>query len=489
MKPIVRCSDIAQIDRRSQDEAHIDALILMESAGLQAWLMLRALIKGRDASLLFLVGAGNNGGDALVVSRYAYNEGYTNQTILLLEGTPSPSNQVQRAIIEAYGIATIEERELDGALAQAQWVIDGIAGTGLQGPLRSAAARIVELANASNAQIFSIDIPSGLADQNRFDAIAIEADYTVTMGALKSALVHPRSRARCGKWAVVNPSFPPAMLASLTPVAILVDEDATLAPLRRDAYKNTRGHVVIFGGSLAYSGALRLAGRGSFAARAGLVTLATDEELLPIAASEAPSMMVRPCLDVDPASYDVVLAGPGWGEGRESLLKRVLAAQVPIVIDADGITALAHLALAGEVPPTGAMIITPHLGELATLARALDIDDDHTPLGFFALIEALANTLDAVVVVKSSLVYVVAPGQTVLVFDGSNPSLGVAGSGDVLSGIIAGLWAGGINAFDAARIGVQIHQEAGRRAANTYGYYDSERLIDCVGLVVKEAES
>jgi NAD(P)H-hydrate epimerase len=488
MRPIVTAAAIAEVDARAQEDANIPALILMESAGLQAWQHLQPRLTGPEGLLLFLVGAGNNGGDALVVSRYAYNEGYTNQKIYLLDGNVSPSSLVQRRIIEGYGIEVIDETGLHEALRVAHWIIDGIAGTGLKGALRGTARALVEQVGQRSAHVFSIDIPSGLGDQVPVDAPSIHAALTVTMGARKSAMFHPKTRSRCGAIVVVNPSFPPSMIDRLPTVAQVDDRRMSLAPLKADDYKNSRGHVAIFGASPPYSGALRLSGRAAFASRAGLVTLACDEDLLSVVASEAPSVMVRPSGSVDPAAYDVLLAGPGWGSGRSALLKTLMASKKPMVIDADGITTLAELVTSGGLGEHGPLIITPHLGELKRLASSLDVEDDTTPLGFFSAITEVASRLDALLVVKSSLVHIVLPDRTVLVVEGCNPSLGVAGSGDVLSGIIAALWATTGDDVVAARCGVQIHQEAGRRAHAAVGYYDSEHLAEYVGRVVQEAE-
>ncbi len=488
MRPIVTAARIADVDIRAQEEAKIPALLLMESAGLQAWQVFKSRLKSKDQSLLFLVGAGNNGGDALVVSRYAYNDGYTDQTLCLLAGTISPSSLVQRRIIEGYSIKRIDSAALREALAHADWVIDGIAGTGVRGALRGEAALLVELVNERGTNVFSIDIPSGLSDRVPVASPSLSATLTVTMGALKSAMFHPKTHGRCGEIVVVNPSFPPSLIDRLPTVAHVDDRAPSLAALKSDDYKNSRGHVAIYGGSRPYSGALRLAGRAAFASRAGLVTAVCDEEIMAVVATEAPSVMVRPSSAVDPAPYDVLLVGPGWGSGRAALLGELMQSNKPMVLDADGIGALAEIITSGTLGEHGRLIITPHLGELRRLASALGIEDDNTPLGFFAMIEQVARQIDATVVVKSSIVHIVSPGEGILVYEGSNPSLGVAGSGDVLGAIIAALWAAGGDGLAAAGCGVQIHQEAGRRAHAAVGYYDSERLVEFVGQVVKEAE-
>ncbi len=318
---------------------------------------------------------------------------------------------------------------------------------------------------------------------------------TITMGHEKVAMYHPTNRASCGRIVLVNPSFPPFLLDQCNSTAELCERmSASLPSLAENEYKTSRGHVAVFGGSRQYSGAARLSSRTAFASRAGLVTLFCDKEVYPVASSESPSVMVQVYEGQNLGRFDAILAGPGWGEEREALLETLFASGLPMVLDADGIRAYASLLKQGKQPSHGSLIVTPHIGELRVLVQALfpedaqDVAKSDTPSSFFQILERIAAHLDATLVVKSQLVYVVSPGKQTVVVEGNNPSLGVAGSGDVLSGILVALLAKLQNCEQVALEGTLIHQRAGSLAAAQFGYYDSETLISLVGRATQEAE-
>ncbi len=480
MIPVLPSAAIAQVDTRAQQEAHIPELLLMESAGIQAFQLLEPYLAIGDR-IVVIAGGGNNGGDALVLSRYAYNAGFTDQRILLLSTTLSEATQVQKQILSTYPIEFITLEAAAEAIDVADWIVDGITGTGLSGALRPSLHPLVTLINESEAKVLSIDIPSGIGDTIETGHPAIIADLLVTMGGEKIACYHPKSRAFCGEITVVNPTFPPNFLEEVPPVAYRIDRLPKLTPLGEEAYKNTRGHLGIWGGSAAYSGALRLAGRAAFASRVGLVTVHCDSAIHSIVATESPAVMVRENHQIPQRPYDALLIGPGWGAGREELLAELLALKRPTVLDADGIRAYSKIG----APAHKALILTPHLGELKAL---LGEEVALAPLAFIEQIKRLARLLEATLVVKSSLVYIVSPAGVVGVVEGRNPSLGVAGSGDLLGGIIASLLAQGNDLLISATEGVLLHQWAAVAAHDRYGYYDAEQLAEQIGIVVKEAE-
>lgn len=494
MKPIVSSAAVASLDKRVQEEGFLPGLCLMESAGLQIYQSWKPLLCIQDR-LVFLVGGGNNGGDALVVSRYAYNDGFRNQLLLCFGSRISDSCQVHRKVAQTYGIemkdaSVLSAEDIARSLSEASWIVDGLMGTGLRGPLQGKIAETVELANASMAKNLAIDIPSGLGDTVPVDSVSVHADLTVTMGHYKKAMFHPSTRRLCGKILCVNPSFPPVMLEETGESVWLCDRKAQIPALEANEYKNTRSHVAVFGGSKSFTGAVRLACKASFAARAGLVSLYTDPELFTLTAQDSPSVMVKTTEALSLQPYQVLLAGPGWGSGRQSLLQTLLASGKPMVLDADGIRAYADLLGSRLRPGHGSLVLTPHIGELRTLVAPLFGSGtfDESPDGFFTMIARTSAELDAVLVVKSSLVHIVHPDGRIIVIEGNNPSLGVAGSGDVLSGIIAALLAKSQDPWFAALEGSLVHQRAGVLANEAYGYYDSETLLAQVGKAVQEAE-
>ncbi|NBK21245.1 MAG: NAD(P)H-hydrate dehydratase [Spirochaetia bacterium] len=497
MKHVVLSSELAKIDAASQEIFKLPALTLMESAAMGVWGVVESRIGDKDASLVFLCGGGNNGGDALAVARLAYNSGFRKLLCILSGKRLSSSCERQLEILTKYGIETITVDEtvpvgVEQAIAVADFLFDGLAGTGLQGPLRGKALDLALIANKSKATTIAIDIPSGLSEGVSACSPHCKADLTITFGMRKLAMYHPMTRSDCGEIVVRNPSFPPQLLEKAPIVAdIFTAEDMTLKKLPASSYKNKRGHLGIVGGSKEYTGAARLSARSAFAARAGLVTLFCDQDVYPIAAAEAPSVMVRVLGDEsDLAPFDALLVGPGWGSGRSSLLEKIFSLNKSVVLDADGITAYAELLRQGKTIAHGPLILTPHLGELRSLVSALYAQTpDDTPLTFFTMAQDIADRLDAVLVVKSSLVHMAFPGEKrMAVVEGLNPSLGVAGSGDVLSGILSALVAGGSPGKEAALQGVLIHQGSGSLAHAKCGYYDSETLIHYLGQVVMGAE-
>ncbi len=497
MKHVVLSSEIAKIDGASQSLFKLPALSLMESAAMGVWSEVQIRIPSKDASLVFLCGGGNNGGDGLAVARLAYNSGFRRVLCILSSKTLSSSCERQAAIIRQYGIELIHLDEVlpprvEQAIGQAEFIFDALAGTGLKGPLRGLALTLAELVNQSPAYTVAIDIPSGVSEDVPVASTHAKADLTVTFGLDKLAMFHPRTRLACGEIVVKNPSFPPQLLDKAPVAAELYTlADLSLEKLPSSSYKNQRGHLAIVGGSKEYTGAARLSARSAFASRAGLVTLFCDEDVYPIAATESPSVMVRLLKQGEAfSSYDVLLVGPGWGGGRSSLLQEIFSLGKSIVLDADGITTYATLLKEQGLIAHGPLVITPHLGELKSLASALyDQVPQDTPLAFFSMIQDLADRLDAILVVKSSLVHIVTPGKRrIALVEGLNPSLGVAGSGDVLAGLIGALLSGGMEPRRASLLGVLLHQEAGWVARSKRGYYDSETLVDILGEVVMGAE-
>ncbi|AEV30803.1 yjeF-like protein, hydroxyethylthiazole kinase-related protein [Sphaerochaeta pleomorpha str. Grapes] len=500
MDQLVSSAAMATIDSDAQLQYKIPGLSLMETAGFKIWASLAAEIH-KEQHLVFLCGGGNNGGDALVVARLAFDQGYVNQVCILIGNHISPSCAVQREIIQAYGLPSIMlgdeiSPQVTRALLDAGVVFDGIAGTGLKGPLQGISKTLVALANKSKALRVAIDIPSGLGDMISPDEIHFLADRTCTLGLSKAAFYHPLSRNDCGQIEILNPSFPARLLENVQAEGKLIDpKEVKMHALSSAAFKNSRGHVAIIGGSKSYTGAVRLSARAAFSSRAGLVTLFCDQEVFQLAATESPSVMVKTLSENDDFSpFNALLVGPGWGKGRESLLEKLFLTKKPMVLDADGIKAYANLLKDKKRPPHGPLLLTPHLGELRELAfsvfgdQALSLGKQDTPEAFFSMTRKLSRELDAILIMKSSLVHIAGAADQLIVMEGLNPSLGVAGSGDILSGIIAALLGNGIELAQTAVIGSAIHQNAGRLAHEELGYYDSETLLGFIGKAVGEME-
>ena len=260
----------------------------------------------------------------------------------------------------------------------------------------------------------------------------------------------------------------------------------------RNAYKRTRGSVAIIGGSGRFTGAVVLAAKAAFCSGAGLVTVFTEEKLIPVVTKAIPSAMATTYEDIpDLDRFDAVLIGPGMGKNHDIALSKALSQAKRLVVDADGIRAFARLKLTGN----GNCILTPHPGEFEALVNAFcpgkpDTPEADTPESFAALLEDVHKKTDSVLVYKSDIVWIAADGK-LSVYDGGNPSLGVAGSGDVLAGITAALAARlkDRDACSIARNAVLLHQIAGRLAHEDIGYYSSDTLVKYVGRALKASET
>lgn len=502
---IVDAGTMSRIDARSSTEYGIASADLMEAAGRLGYLRLKeAAWAGTvpSGAHVFVAGRGANGGDAFVMARHARLDG-ADAAVVLASGPPDPGTDAAAMLsaCAALGIACTSWPEEPAAaqrlIESASWIVDGIAGTGLRGPLRPPLDRLVEILNRSSGRRVAIDVPSGLGDGYRDGWPVVHADWTLTMGLPKACLYLPRGRRHCGRILVVQPGFPPALLEDPAIRCELIDEQSfrgLLDPLPLDAYKGDRGHLAVFAGSPGTSGAAWLAAHAAARARLGLVSLFADAATMPLLAPSCRSVMAKPWDEADPRGFDAarftaLLVGPGWGvgEGRLRWLERLLRTEVPGVLDADGITLLAALLRGGGRPRLGGRwVLTPHPGEFVRFAGITRdaLLDDPMPHAL-----AAARELEAVIVLKGHVTIVADPSGGARVLDGCNPALATAGSGDVLAGLVAGGLAAGLAPEPAAVFGVSLHARLGRVARRRVGWFLAEDLVPLVSEVLGEVSS
>ncbi len=503
MKRIISSKAMSQIDTSAQKDFGIPGIVLMENAGLKGWQYLVGAQSEMDClgTLLFAAGPGNNGGDCLVMARHAFERYPDRVKVLLVSSTLHESAAIQLTILEKMEVPVFywseHSEKIEELVSSASLIVDGLFGTGLSGRLKENSAYLVELLNASAAYRVAVDIPSGLYDRYKPGDPVFNADMTLVFGVLRYAHFLPSARPVCGEMKVINPGFPSAVLEkrSLEPEKeglLYCFEDFNLPLIAKSAYKGTRGHTAVFAGSKGYTGAAILASCAAAGSRAGLVTLHVDEGIYQAAASSLVSVMVRPMEEIPPEGYlnrfTSFLAGPGWGsKGREKILNLLINSGIPGVVDADGLRILKSLFEAEGSSlrsNSGDLVLTPHPGELSIL---LDEPRDSILQDPFSAVKKTAELFNAVVVLKMHVVYLAEPQGRLAVVDGLNPSLGSGGSGDLLSGIIAGFLAQGLHGFKAAVNGVLLHQEAGRRCFSERGWSSSKELIPYFPLLIKEA--
>jgi ADP-dependent NAD(P)H-hydrate dehydratase / NAD(P)H-hydrate epimerase len=525
MRPLVLCSEARLLDSRTQEEAALPGLLLIEDAAVKIWAALEPLVLaslreqgGRvgpatpgvsspglsSPSFVALVGRGNNGGDALAVLRqaaFSSLKGRGLAAVLAAEPEKEELASIHATSLRALGIPLLDwasqRKEAEGAIRGAALLLDGLSGTGLKGGLRGAPAEILACAASSGLPLASIDLPSGLCDSYAPGLPLAEARYTLSIEPAKLALYAPAARFASGEIIRVRGVFPEGCGASSS--SLLLEEgdlEALLPKPSLDAHKGRRGRLALFAGSPGMTGAARLASASAAAASAGIVNLFVDPELLGELSGGSAVVQVNSGFDAE--RCDAALAGPGWGRGvgRMEALERIIESGLPCVLDADALRLLASL----PSPPDlgGRAILTPHPGEFAALSGHSSEEVLAGPAPFLI---AEARRRDAFIVLKAATTWIASPDGRIAVWDGRDPSLATAGSGDVLAGLIGGLLAAyrgaaeaaldGAGLWNAAVAGVVAHGLAGRRAWKRRGWYEARSLVEEAALILagKEGEA
>jgi NAD(P)H-hydrate epimerase len=374
-------------------------------------------------------------------------------------------------------------------LAGAEVIVDAIFGTGLRADVTGAPAAAIAAMNAAPALRVAVDIPSGLdADTGAVRGAAVAADLTVTMGARKWGLVLD-PEAPVGRVEVADLGVSIEALVDVAraqgPLGHWLEEGGVARLLPRQGpggHKGTRGHLLLVAGSAGKTGAALLAARGALRAGAGLATIASTragQEALDAKVVEPMTACYAAGDDADEQSYSQIaelsrrmkaaILGPGipGGPGARALvaaMARGLA--LPLVLDADALNLLGTDAAAVLAGAAGSRVLTPHPGEMARLVGRSTADVQRDRVG---TARRLAASAGAVVVLKGARTVIALPDETVFVNPAADPSLGTAGSGDVLTGVIGGLLAQGAPPASAAQIGVFAHGRAGAEAAKAAG--------------------
>jgi NAD(P)H-hydrate epimerase len=469
------------------EQRRIDALALergaapddlIESAGTAAaeWILDHSTAQ----RAVVVAGPGGNGADALVVARRLLAAGRDVRAFLFdPSGTVSePVTRALRRLQTAGGdVTAIDETDLgplERAVGWANVAIDGLYGSGLSRPLEGAAVGIVDLVNESSVFTISLDVPSGLAtDVGEVPGPAVKADVTLAMEFLKPAHLFFPASGLCGNVAVVSVDYPPDALAEVTPWARVLDRAGAgrrLPPRSPTGHKGTFGHVLLLAGSRGMVGAAILAGRSALRAGLGLLTIgipaslaATVHAALPeaivVALAEKSGCLVPEAVAQLAPSFgrvDTLAIGPGLSRS-EGTCEAVCAAletySGPVVVDADALYALSRHREALETV-AGRAILTPHPGELAafTGGSATEIDGRRVEEA-----ARFAAGHGAITILKGRPTVIAFPEGELYLNPTGNAGLATGGSGDVLTGLLAGLVAGGATLEDAALVGPYVH--------------------------------
>ncbi|MGO9369143.1 MAG: NAD(P)H-hydrate dehydratase [Terriglobales bacterium] len=479
---IVTAAEMRAIDRATSERFGVPSLTLMENAGTAVADYVLSHYASAQRIVVFC-GKGNNGGDGFVAARGLHQQGKKVQVILLADPTDLRGDaaimfgKLPNAAIAVHFAEELKSDRMRHSL-QADLYLDAILGTGFKPPVSGLYADAIAFMNASIVPVIAVDIPSGAdADAMGPQAGAIaRADAIVTFTAARPA--HAFSLMTTGPTVVAEIGSPQEAIVSALQLNVITSHDlaALVAPRPAESNKGSYGHVLVVGGSLGKAGAAAMAGAAALRAGAGLSTVATPRSVLATVAGFHPELMTEPLPETEAGTISakaqdrieelakgksVLAIGPGISRNPQtSELVRALVAKVqtPIVLDADGLNAFEGRT--EELNGGGrTLVITPHPGEMARLAASTIADVQKDRLG---VARRFAREHELIVVLKGHRTLVVRPDGEAWVNMTGNPGMATGGTGDILTGMTAGMIAQNVkNSFAAVLAAVHLHGLAG----------------------------
>jgi len=500
LTPLLDAPSMRATDRWAIEQQGVPGLELMERAGAGAVGTLERLAP--DGPVTVFCGKGNNGGDGLVMARLLRAAGRAVSVVCIASPRDFKGDALANlerlpgeAPLRPDGLPWSESEGGAGAAGttataavqlfpRGVTLVDALLGTGFEGAPRGAAARAIAQINDSGAPVVSVDVPSGVdASTGEVAGAAVRARVTPTFHAAKPGLWINPGKTHAGEVEVHDIGIPRGA-PQTSSIGLLTAAVLSCAPRRlASATKFTSGHVLVAGGSRGLTGAPTMSARASMRAGAGYVTVCVPGSLQDvIAASGAPELMTRGLPERDGSLTEEAVApvieasgrggalalGPGLGRhsGAPEFARALArAAEVPMVLDADGLNA--HAGRLAELRARSReTVLTPHAGELA---RLLGSDSDEIDSHRLRRVLDAAEQSGAVVLLKGDDTLIATPDGMVAVSPGASPALATAGTGDVLTGVVAALLSEGLDGFSAACAAVWMHAQAGREAARRVG--------------------
>lgn len=490
---IVTAEEMKSLDRRATTEFGIPSLLLMENAA-------RGLVDRIETAqgplhrkrFVILAGRGNNGGDGIAAARHLRSRG-AEVAIYLLSPVEKVGGDARTSLdiwIRSDGaLAVVGEfkwRRLADDLSKTDLIIDALLGTGLSQQVKGEYAKAIELINRSGKTVISVDLPSGIsADTGEMMGTAVKAHFTLTMALPKRGHFVQAGLEHRGKLRVVDIGFPPALIESANIKVELITPsmlEGLPPPRAKGIHKGTLGHLLVVAGSVGKKGAAQMTGLAAMRSGAGLVTIALPKSLdaslasvmeamslpLPETAEGTLALAGEKSLLQAMEGKNAVAIGPGLSQNAETQrLVRNLIAEVglPMVIDADGINAIAS-DLSVLKKKKGPLILTPHPGEMG---RLLGRRADAVQKERFDIAADFSEKWEVFVVLKGAHTIIAGPDRSLWVNHTGNPGMATAGIGDALTGMIGGFLAQGMGLKEAATLGIYLHGLAGDLAAAERG--------------------
>jgi hydroxyethylthiazole kinase-like uncharacterized protein yjeF len=491
----VTAEEMAEMDRTAIEVLGIPGVVLMENAGRGATEVMWRYFPGLEGKkVAVLAGGGNNGGDGFVIARHLWQKRVAVKVYLLKKRESYEGDaKVNLEIIEKIGIQVEEHSDnkslagLKRRLTQADLLVDAILGTGLNASVRGLYREIIDLVNELERPVLAVDLPSGLSATSGVPlGVCIQASVTATLGLPKVGQLVTPGCSYVGHLEVVDIGLPRSVTEASEPPRLWL-EASDLAPLLRPrslvSHKGSFGHVLVVGGSVGKTGAAAMAGLGAARTGAGLVTLAVPTSLHGLMEVKLTEVMTEPLAETaDQTVATVALPrlhallkgkqalalGPGLSVDAETakvVQDLVENCPCPIVLDADGINALVDrldVLKRARAP----LILTPHPGEMGRLVKCSAEEVQNKRL---SLVQSFSEQYGVTLVLKGARTLVGGHGGRLAINSTGNPGLASGGTGDVLTGLIAGFLAQGLSPFDSACTGVYCHGKAADRLARRWG--------------------
>ncbi|RFA33662.1 bifunctional ADP-dependent NAD(P)H-hydrate dehydratase/NAD(P)H-hydrate epimerase [Virgibacillus dokdonensis] len=446
---IVTAKEMYDMDRLAMQEFGLEGKLLMENAGRAVAFKVMEQIS-RNEKIGILAGAGNNGGDGFVIARTLLDHGYQVEVLQVVANEKITGDAYDHKVIyeKCGGKVTLYSGKSIQMLKEVDVLIDAMIGIGMNGEVREPFTTLISLINEQEAYVISVDIPSGVpADEGEDSINAVQADYTVIIGAPKQSAFLPNTASFYGEWDVVSIGLPTFMFHGLTNKTVwqLDNVEKTLPKRELFDHKGNHGKGLIIGGCKEMPGALSMSVQAALKSGAGLITGASSSPVIQMIAGNSVEAMYIPLMDTDGylnnhsevsfAIYDA--AAIGMGLGRKKITQDFVAhvmntATCPIIIDGDGLYHLSHL-----LPDLNARaystVITPHPGEMAMLLGVTIREVLQKP---FQYAKDFAQTYSVYVVLKGRYTIITAPDGVQRLNPTGNAGLSKGGSGDVLTGIM-----------------------------------------------------
>jgi NAD(P)H-hydrate epimerase len=447
----------------------VPGLVLMENAGARVYeLLAHRYSPLAGHRIVVLCGKGNNGGDGFVVARQLATRARAARLDVILLGDPQKLKgdaAANYAALQAVDVEPVVATDSAGwlevlpLLTPATLLVDALLGTGLRGPAEGLFARVIEDVNTGfpHAKVVAVDMPSGMpSDTGEPLGPTMRADHTVTFTAPKVSQVFPPNCERLGALTVAPIGTVESVFEAIQGLRLSLVEAADIGALfmarEKSSHKGDFGHVLIVGGSRSKPGAVLMAGTAALRSGAGLVTVATAAGAAPAVVSHTPELMTLPATEepdgsMGASSFDmtaldgktVVALGPGVGtnDANQALVARIVnETEAPLIVDADGLTALAAIKDWNAKSPY--LVLTPHPGEMGRLTGLSSAEVQQRRV---EVARSLAQAKGVYVVLKGFRTLIASPDGELLVNPTGTPAMAKGGSGDILTGMIAALLA------------------------------------------------